>query len=84
MRAVEHVPRQAPFFGDTFGAFALMDELMALEQFGIQYFEAADAPAQADVEKHRRAGHAFHAAADYVIHVAGRHGLGGEMHCLLA
>jgi len=32
---VEHPPRQAPFLGDAFGTFALMDQFVTLEQFRI-------------------------------------------------
>jgi len=80
---VEHLPRQAPFFGDPFGAFALMDQLVARNQFRIQHFEAADGPAQTDM-RNIGARSCSPRATYHVVHVAGRNGLRAKWHRLLA
>ena len=65
--------------GDAFGTFALVNQVVPLEQGGIQLLEAA-----ADVAEHGDARHALDARPDGVSHVAGRDRLGGKVDGLLA
>ena len=81
---VNGMARQTPFVGNALGAFALMDQFMALEQLGVELFETVDRTAQADVQEHRHAAHALDAAADDIVHVPGGNRLRREMHGLLA
>src|SRR5439155_27333905 len=79
-RELIHVlPTQVPLFGNPFGAFALVDELKACAKVGVQFFIAA-----AHIAEHGYAGHTLYTAGDYIVHIAGSHGLSCEMQGLLA
>ncbi len=59
--------------------FALVNQIVAFKQGGIEFLESA-----ADVAEHGNPRHALDARPDCVVHVAGRDGLCREMNGLLA
>jgi hypothetical protein len=81
---VERGAGESPLLGDALGALALVDDLVLLEELGIQPAEAAVPAVRIDVREHAHARHVLHAAADRVARVARGDRLRGEVHGLLA
>jgi hypothetical protein len=74
-----------PLIGYALCALTLVDELLLLEEFGVEDPEdRAGIGGTAEVAEHRDAGHALDPAAYRVAHVLSSDGLGGEVDRLLA
>src|SRR5215210_2414475 len=78
---VEVLAGDLPLLGYAFGAFALVDELLLLQEIRV-HLEAR--LAVAGIAEHRRPRHALRTRSDGVAYVARGDGLRGEMGSLLA